>query len=652
MYSKAHALRMRKIYQMDRNIKSSNDMIKQKEDEEKQNNITINNYIESKDIKKKEEIDEIKEIDEEIDEVKEIDEVNEIEEIEEIDKTPKIIKKEIPTTLIPLDKQKKKKMYLVITEGVCNRLQAIASAYSVSIETGRFLVVYWKKNLACKVLFSDIFSHPYTNMVVTDNIDFLQEDDVHVYNYTINERYIDDELDKDILIKSNTRLKNKYVLKKNELEFFKQLRPSFQIRTIIHDKYILGEKLLGLHIRNENMEEHVKKRYDKQKQWNKTIEAKKYHWRYKSHISRFISEINYHISLDPKVRFYVSTDTNENYKILEKLYGSRIITSYKDEYKNDTEKMTYALADLYLLSSCRTFIGSYHSSFTNMILNMHGTKNTRTSKDFIYDDNSKNILSENRSPGNSIITATMNKNKEIHKSLLSWLSIENCDEIIIIDWSSNIPISEQIHISDPRVIIYRVENQKEWNPSAAFNLAITLSTKHNIYKLGPTHAVIGNNMINNYPVKSNTFYSGLYSKDDDYGNQIHDAIFTTYKNLSTINFYNENIASEGWQDGDLYERLKEQKLSHKKIGIGYFSFNDKDKFKSRYGLEPKELRCLNKILSEKVFPKWDTNCKRNDYTITNKMIIMKRKYSIDLDNISKEILTESLKEMMLVSGII
>ena len=49
----------------------------------------------------------------------------------------------------------------------------------------------------------------------------------------------------------------------------------------------------------------------------------------------------------------------------------------------------------------------------------------------------------------SIICACMNREENLKKSLQSWLSFGEMDEIIIVDWSSNIPFTFQHPIELP-----------------------------------------------------------------------------------------------------------------------------------------------------------------------------------------------------------
>lgn len=522
--NKKHAFYVYKQRRLNMNIKNGMDVLQRLEEEKNKNILTVENYAETDEIQKEEPSLQ-----------------------EAIEETQKMI----PAEIIPVEKQVRKRLYLVITEGLCNRLHIIASAYSIAKETGRFLVVYWKKNTACHVLFSDIFTHSFDCLAFTESIEFVKEDDVYVYNYMVCERYIDESIDKDILVKSNKRLKNKNVNASNELEFFRGLKPVFRVQKFIERFDFSGKNVVGLHVREEKGEEHTKKRYKDQRAWDASSDAKKYYWRYRSHLNRFISEINYHINLDPSAVFYIATDTPENYDTLSRMYGERIIFNRKKEYNDKVDEMIYAIADIYILASCRYLIGSHMSSFTQMALLLHGSKNTKTSKDFrMDDDEDKNILGEARVKGNSIVTVSRDMNQELIKAVDSWLDVEECDEIIILDWSSSTPVSEVIKTRDPRVLIYRIEDEPRWIPSHAYNLAISLTSKTNIYKLSPLHRVANNKLIVNNPLTKDIYYTGVYNKENEYAKQTIDAMFIRYRTLADMNFHNENILGAAWYDED------------------------------------------------------------------------------------------------------
>ena len=82
----------------------------------------------------------------------------------------------------------------------------------------------------------------------------------------------------------------------------------------------------------------------------------------------------------------------------------------------------------------------------------------------------------------SIITATMDRNDILNDSLINWTKYDSINEIIIVDWSSKSPF-ELKNIKDDRINIYRVNGEREWVLSHAFNLSASLANGDVLIKM-------------------------------------------------------------------------------------------------------------------------------------------------------------------------
>ena len=82
----------------------------------------------------------------------------------------------------------------------------------------------------------------------------------------------------------------------------------------------------------------------------------------------------------------------------------------------------------------------------------------------------------------SVICACKNRENALRISLNSWLNFKEIDEIIIVDWSSDQPLSNFLPL-DERIKIIRVDNKEYFNQPQPLNLAINFASGDRILKL-------------------------------------------------------------------------------------------------------------------------------------------------------------------------
>lgn len=173
-----------------------------------------------------------------------------------------------------------------------------------------------------------------------------------------------------------------------------------------------------------------------------------------------------------------------------------------------------------------------------------------------YDVDHQEIL-----PGISIVSCCMNRNENLVKSLETWIKLD-VDEIIIVDWSSDIPVLESIKcFDDPRIKVLRVNDEDKWILTYGFNVGLRFAKYSKIYKFDADISVKSDFLeLNN--IRSNQYIRGFWKLAIDEGidSQVYvNGSFGAYKeNLKSIGYYNELIRTYGWDDSDLYERLSTQ----------------------------------------------------------------------------------------------
>ena len=263
----------------------------------------------------------------------------------------------------------------------------------------------------------------------------------------------------------------------------------------------------------------------------------------------------------------------------------------------------------------------------------------------------------------SIICACKNREESLRISLQSWLCFDQIKEIIIVDWSSDKPIS-YLTTFDNRIKVIRVENEKYFNLSQPLNLAAKIATGDFILKLdcdyilNPYHS-----FFNNYDIDEHSFISGNHNvKQHEFWNgegygidlknmhivDIYDYVVTythyfkylkgmlfVHRNaFEKINGFNENIDNYGWEDSDIIHRLELLGLEHKKINYDHSLIHiphpDKKRFENSKIYDPKEEEDLKQQISPEV-PKdraqWEI-----EYFLSHKYIGENRKKFVKVDD--------------------
>lgn len=164
--------------------------------------------------------------------------------------------------------------------------------------------------------------------------------------------------------------------------------------------------------------------------------------------------------------------------------------------------------------------------------------------------------------GISIINASKNRTENLKKSLKSWLFHKEVSEIILIDWGSDIPLKNELQefLHDKRIKIIRAENQPQWLLSKAFNLAIDFVTKNKTLKLD-ADIILWDDFFKEHVLNSGSFYRGDWknARDENEKHLSGVGFFYTH-DLLEIGGYNELIKTWGYDDTDVYMRLKENKI--------------------------------------------------------------------------------------------
>lgn len=157
--------------------------------------------------------------------------------------------------------------------------------------------------------------------------------------------------------------------------------------------------------------------------------------------------------------------------------------------------------------------------------------------------------------GNSVITACMNRNHQLEKSLPSWLAA-NPDEIIIVDWNSNKSVKEIVSkYSSDKIKLITINNVDHWTLTRAFNLAARFTSYSRILKLD-CDSIIDPDFFLYHHLTGKIFFAGDWRKSRDVNERhTNGIVYVKRKNFFAVGGYNELITTYGYDDCDLYNRL-------------------------------------------------------------------------------------------------
>lgn len=159
--------------------------------------------------------------------------------------------------------------------------------------------------------------------------------------------------------------------------------------------------------------------------------------------------------------------------------------------------------------------------------------------------------------GFSLVTCCMNRNDHLLQTLPTWLVHKEIDEIVIVDWSSEIPVAitlETAGIRDPRVRILRVEDEGSWILSHAYNLGFRATTKDKIVKVD-SDIILNAEFFSRNAMGVGKLIAGNWRQATSDQSHVNGFFVVGREDLMAVNGFNERIVTYGWDDDDLYDRL-------------------------------------------------------------------------------------------------
>jgi hypothetical protein len=199
----------------------------------------------------------------------------------------------------------------------------------------------------------------------------------------------------------------------------------------------------------------------------------------------------------------------------------------------------------------------------------------------------------------SLICACKNRNEPLQIALSSWLLRPEITEIIIVDWSSDVPLAPLTEL-DSRIKVITVLDQKYFNQPQPLNLAASIATGDYILKVDCDYVFSPYyNFFENYQIDENSFVSGKHNmKNYEYFNgegyvvdkdkmsllelveyvnsyspifkHLIGLLFISCQNFMKVGGYNEKLGKYyAYEDDEMFHRLRVLGLEEKKLNFDY-----------------------------------------------------------------------------------
>lgn len=205
-------------------------------------------------------------------------------------------------------------------------------------------------------------------------------------------------------------------------------------------------------------------------------------------------------------------------------------------------------AEVRLIDMLRTRCGSSQQQTT-------GTTNPRRLSDPEPDD----------LPGVSVVTCCMNRTENLLNALPTWLAQSKVAEVVIVDWSSKVPVRDSLNdagIDDKRIRIIRANDEPRWVLSYAFNLGFRFARHEFILKVD-ADITLRPDFFERNSLTPSTYIAGNWEAAEKGQEHINGFFYVRRADLLRVKGFNEYITTYGWDDDDIYARLIQSGLRRK-----------------------------------------------------------------------------------------
>uniref|UniRef100_UPI0019504CFC glycosyltransferase family 2 protein n=1 Tax=Shimia biformata TaxID=1294299 RepID=UPI0019504CFC len=157
----------------------------------------------------------------------------------------------------------------------------------------------------------------------------------------------------------------------------------------------------------------------------------------------------------------------------------------------------------------------------------------------------------------SLVTCAMNRTENLLKALPTWLACPEIAEIVIVDWSSDVPVRAALDaagVDDARVRVIRVDGEPRWILSYAFNIGFRVARGGRILK-ADADITLSSDFFARNRLDPGCFIAGNWRRAQEDQAHVNGFFYLHKADLAAVGGFNEFITTYGWDDDDIYERL-------------------------------------------------------------------------------------------------
>jgi hypothetical protein len=177
-----------------------------------------------------------------------------------------------------------------------------------------------------------------------------------------------------------------------------------------------------------------------------------------------------------------------------------------------------------------------------------------------------------------VVTATRNRTENLLQALPSWLAHPQVREVVIVDWSSDVPVAASLAvagISDPRLRVARVEGEAAWVLTWAFNLGFRLA-RHGCILKADADIRLAPGFFAANPLSPGQAITGNWRTAPPGQEYINGLFYIHRADLARVQGFNEHITRYGWDDDELYDRLTRAGVARTDLAPATVSHIDHD----------------------------------------------------------------------------
>jgi hypothetical protein len=156
----------------------------------------------------------------------------------------------------------------------------------------------------------------------------------------------------------------------------------------------------------------------------------------------------------------------------------------------------------------------------------------------------------------SVVCGVRDRVSHLLQALPTWLACPEVGEMVVVDWSSKEPVVFAALPNDSRVVVVRVEGQEHWVASKCHNLGLDLATGDQVLRLDADD-LLDRSFFAAHPVKEASFYCFDDKRSRDANEKpLMGVVFAAKAHFFAVNGYNERLTFYGYEDEDLFTRMR------------------------------------------------------------------------------------------------